>query len=140
MRAEHLVDLVASGQMNFQVELRFGIRQFFPRFADQSSLLLGVVMGGPADDDGAGLQRGGGAQDAVPQVVGRDDCLPNRFPALFRHGERLGKQMLLDAAEKLIGVQFVFAGCGTPQKPHDAGRLAANTEGVLSLRPDKGPA
>src|ERR1700676_1818529 len=101
--------------MYFQVELRLGIRQFFPRFADLPRLLFGVLPRGPADHNRAGLQRSGGAQNTIPQVVGRYDRESNRFAALLRHGERLREQMLLDTAEELIGVQFVFARSRTPQ-------------------------
>src|SRR6202158_2358296 len=102
VRPEHFVNLVAVGQMNFQVELRLRIRQFFPTLADLPRLLFSVVLGGAAYDNGAGLQRGGSAQNTIPQVISGDDGQSNRFPALFRHGERLGKQVLLDAAEELI--------------------------------------
>src|SRR5882762_5313603 len=106
----HFVDLDAIRQVNFQVELWFRIRKLLPSFADLPCLLFGVVLGRAADDDGAGLQCGRGAQDTIPQVIGCNDGQSNRFPALFRHGKRLREQMLLDAAEKLIGIQFVFPG------------------------------
>ena len=40
MRAQHLVHLVAIGKMNFQVELRLGIAQFFPGIPNQPGLLF----------------------------------------------------------------------------------------------------
>src|SRR5712675_1470734 len=104
--------------MDFQVELRLRIRKLLPGFADLPRLLFGIVLGRAADDDGAGLQCGGSAQDTIPQVIGCNDGQSNRFPALFRHGKRLREQMLLDAAEELIGIQFVFPGRRTPQQPH----------------------
>src|SRR6266478_1443549 len=104
--------------MDFQVELRLRIGQLFPGFADLPRLLFGVVLGRAANNDGAGLQCGGGAQNTVPQVVGRNHGQSNRFPAFFRHGKRLREQMLLDAAKELIGIQFVFPGRGTRQQPH----------------------
>src|SRR5882762_6842084 len=104
--------------MDFQVELRLRIWKLLPGLADLPRLLFGIVLGRAADDDGAGLQCGRGAQDTIPQVIGCNDGQSNRFPALFRHGKRLREQMLLDAAEELIGIQFVFAGRRAPQQPH----------------------
>src|SRR6202035_500626 len=63
-------------------------------------------------------QRGGGAQDTIPEIVGGNDRQADGFPALFGHGKRLRKQMLLDAAKKLVGVEFVFAGGRAPQQAH----------------------
>src|ERR1700731_587084 len=118
VRSENLVNFVAVRQVNFKIELRLGIRQLFPGFADLARLLFGVVLGGTADNDGAGLQRGGGAQDTIPEIVGGNDRQADGFPALFGHGKRLRKQMLLDAAKKLVGVEFVFAGGRAPQQAH----------------------
>src|SRR5256885_4031165 len=52
------------------------------------------------------------AQNTVPQIVGGDHRQANGFAAFFRHRESLRKKMLLDAAEKLIGVEIRFAGSG----------------------------
>src|SRR5216683_894345 len=104
--------------MHFQVELRFRIGKLFPSFADLPRLLFGVVLGGATANDGARLQRGCGPQDTVPEIVGRNHRQAYRFPALLRHGKRLRKQVLLDAAEKLVGIEFVFAGGGAPQQSH----------------------
>ncbi len=118
VRAENFVDFVAVREVDFEIELRLRIGQFFPRFADLPRLLFGVVLGRTTANDGAGLQRGCRPQDAVPEIVGRDDGQAYRFPALLRHGKRLRKQVLLDAAEKLVGIEFVFAGGGAPQQSH----------------------
>src|SRR5216683_1482243 len=118
VRAENFVDFVAVREVDFEIELRLRIGQFFPRFADLPRLLFSAVLGRTTANDGAGLQRGCRAQDAVPEIVGRDDGQAYRFPALLRHGKRLRKQVLLNAAEKLVGVEFVFAGSGAPQQAH----------------------
>src|SRR6202790_1294633 len=104
--------------MDFKIELRLGIGQLVPVFTDLPSLLFSVVLGGAADNDSAGLQRAGSAQNTIPEIVGCNHRQPDGFPSLFRHGERLRKQVLLDAPEKLVGVEFVFAGSGAPQQSH----------------------
>jgi len=50
MRAQHLVHLVAIGKMNFQVELRLGIAQFFPRHPQSAGPALPLIpsANGPA--------------------------------------------------------------------------------------------
>ena len=102
--------------MNFQIELRLLIAELFPAIADLARLLFGGFLRGMPDDDGAGLQRRRGAQNTVPEIVGGDDREANRFAAFLGHGQRLRKKMLLDAAEKLVGFQFVFAGGGAAQQ------------------------
>src|SRR5713101_9777747 len=121
--------------MHFQVELRFRIGKLFPSFADLPRLLFGVVLGGATANDGARLQRGCGPQDTVPEIVGRNHRQANGFPALFGHGERLRKQVLLDAAEKLVGVEFVLAGSGAPQQAHvqDNDVAAAGLDAVQNV-------
>src|ERR1700676_857989 len=104
--------------MDFKIELRLGIGQLFPGFTDLPSLLFSVVLGGAADNDSAGLQRAGSAQNTIPEIVGCNHRQPDGFPTLFRHGKRLRKQVLLDTPEKLVGVEFVFAGGGAPQQSH----------------------
>ena len=111
VRPEDFVDLVPVRHVNFQIELRLLVAEFFPGLADLPRLLFGLLLRGMADDDSAGLQRSGGAQNTVPKIVGGDDREPNGFAALLGHRQRLRKQMLLDAAEKLVGFEFVFAGC-----------------------------
>src|ERR1700676_3135919 len=118
VRPEDLIDLVPIGQMDFQVELRLLIAEFFPGFADLPGLLFRGVLRRTSADDGARLQRGRSAQNTVPQIVGSHYRQANRFAAFLGHGERLRKQMLFDAAEKLVRFQLVFAGPGTPQQPH----------------------
>ena len=83
--AEDFVNLVPVGHVNFEVELRLLITEFFPGFADLAGLLFGNFLGGVADDDGAGLERGGGAKNTVPEIVCGDDGKANRFAALFGH-------------------------------------------------------
>ena len=102
--------------MNFEVELRLDVAEFFPGIADLPGLLLGVVLRRASNDNRAGLQRSARAQDTFPEIVRGNHREPNGLPALFRHGKRLRKQMLLDAAKKLIGVQFVFARSGATQQ------------------------
>src|SRR4029077_10448841 len=116
MRPKDLVDFVAVGQMNFKVELRFYIAKFFPRVPYLPGLLFGVVLRRASNNDRAGLKRSARAQDAFPQVIGRNHRKPDGLPALFGHGKGLRKQMLLDAAKKLIGVQFVFTGSRAAQQ------------------------
>ena len=83
--AEDFVDLVPVGHVNFEVELRLLVAEFFPGFANLTGLLFGNFLGGVADDDGAGLERGGGAKNTVPEVVGGDDGEADGFAALFGH-------------------------------------------------------
>src|SRR5882762_1755403 len=104
--------------MHFQIELRFGVRQFFPGFADLPRLLFALPMAGSSDHDSRRLQTVPGAQNTVPQVVGRNHRQANRFAAFFRHGKRLRKKMLFDAAKKLVRVEFLFAGSRTAQDAH----------------------
>ncbi len=89
VRAEDFVDLVPVGHVNFEVELRLLIAELFPRFADLARLLFGDFFGGVADDDGAGLQRRGGAKNTVPEIVGGDDGEADRFAAFFGHRQCL---------------------------------------------------
>src|SRR3984957_1571547 len=118
VRAEDFVNLVPVGHVNFEVELRFLIAEFFPRFADLASLLFGDFLRGMAGDDGARLQRRSGAKNTVPEIVGRDDREANRLAAFFGHRQRLREKMLLDTAKKLIGFELVFAGAGAAQQTH----------------------
>src|SRR5712672_2374761 len=69
MRAEDLVNLVAVWEVDLKIELRFGIGQLLPGLTDLPRLLFGVVLSGAADNYGAGLQRAGGAQNTVPEIV-----------------------------------------------------------------------
>src|SRR4029077_7629420 len=119
MWTQHLINLVAVRQMYFQVELRLGIRQLFPRFADLPRLLFALPSAGSAHHDRRRLQAVPSAKNTVPQVVCSDHRESNRFSALFCHGKCLRKQMLLDAAKKLVGIKFLFAGSGTPQETHE---------------------
>src|ERR1700688_650664 len=104
VRAEYFVNFVAVGEMNFQIELRFLIAELLPSIADLTSLFFRGFLGGMSDDDSAGFQRGSGAQDTVPQIIGGDDREANGLASFFGHGQGLGEKMLLDAAEKLIDV------------------------------------
>ena len=60
---EDLVELVPVGHMDFQVELRLCIAQFFPGFANLPGLFLCGLSRGMAKDNGAGLQRSGRAKN-----------------------------------------------------------------------------
>ena len=51
----------------------------------------------------------GGAQNTVPQIVSGNHRQANRLSALLGHRQRLREKMLLNAAKKLVGLQFVFA-------------------------------
>ena len=108
--AEDFVDFVASGEMDFEIELRFLIAEPLPGFADLAGLLFALPFTGSADDDGGGLKALRSAKDAVPKIVGGNDGETNGFAAFFGHGKSLGEKMLLDAAEKLVGVKFEFTG------------------------------
>src|SRR6266478_7813431 len=66
MRPEDFVKLVPVGQMNFQVELRLLIAEFFPGFADLPRLLLVRFLCRTPRDNGAGTERGSGTKDAIP--------------------------------------------------------------------------
>src|SRR5205814_9925714 len=46
-----------------------------------------------------------------------DDGEADRLAPLFGHGKRLGEELLLDAAEKLVGLEFVFARSRAAQEP-----------------------
>src|ERR1700730_17970105 len=116
MRAEYFINFVAVGEMNFQIELRFLIAELLPAIADLASLFFRGFLGGMPQNDGAGFQRGSGAQDAVPQIIGGDDGKANGLATFFGHGQGLRKKMLLDAAEELVDIQFVFAGSRAAQK------------------------
>src|SRR5690348_10231957 len=93
MRAENFVDLVTVGQMNFQVELRLDIAQFFPGIPNLPGLLLRGVLRGAPNYDRAGLERSAGTQDAFPEVIRSNYREANGFAALFGHGQRLRKKV-----------------------------------------------
>src|SRR6266446_1729643 len=116
MGPEDLIDLVPVGHVNFEVELRLRIAKFLPGFTDLPRLLLIRFLCGAPCNNCAGLQRSRGAQDAVPQIVCSDDGEADRLAPFFGHGKGLGKELLLDAAEKLIGLKFVFTRSRAAQK------------------------
>ncbi len=115
VRAEDFESLVPGGHVDFEVELRLGIAEVFPGFANLTSLLFALPFAGSAGDNGGGLQALSGAKNTIPEIVGSDDGETNRFAAFFGEAERLREKMLFDAAEELIGVKFLFAGSGTAQ-------------------------
>jgi len=115
VRTEDLENFVAGGEMDFQIELRLGIAEAFPGFADLAGLLFALPLPGRTDDDGGRLQALAGAKNTVPQIVGGDDGEANRFATFFREAESLREKMLFDAAEQLIGVEFLFTGSGAAQ-------------------------
>jgi hypothetical protein len=82
MRPEDFVNLVPVGHVNFQVELRLLITQFFPRLANLPRLLFGLLLGRIVRPqmvlDCSGRGR---AQNAVPQIIRRNHRQADRFPA-----------------------------------------------------------
>ncbi len=128
VRAQNLIDLVAIGKMNFQVELRLGIAQLFPGITNLPGLLLRGFLGRMAEDNGAGLQRSGGTQDAVPQIAGGHHREANRLSPFFRDGEGLREQLLLDAAEKAVRLPDRI-------RPTRSGVTSARAETTTSRRP-----
>ena len=97
---------LAAGQEYFQIELRARQRQGLPGHADLARLLGDRVLGRMAQHDGRGLQVHGGAQDAVPDVIGGDHGQVNGLAVLFRQRQRLREQILLVVAEDLFGLQL----------------------------------
>src|SRR5258706_4425359 len=116
MRPKDLVDLVPIRHVDFQVELRLRVAQFFPSVAEVPRLLFRQLLRRVAQNDGARLQRSGRAQYRIPKIVGSNHREPDGFPAFFRHRKRLRKQVLLDASEELIGFQFILARGSAPQQ------------------------
>ena len=117
MWPKNFVDLVAVRQMNFQVKLRFLVAKIFPGIANFACLLFRRLPSAEwPSNNGAGFQRSGGAQDTVPQIIGRDDRQADRLASFFRQRKRLREKLLFDAAKKLLSFQFVFAGSRTPQQ------------------------
>src|SRR5690348_2708243 len=116
MWAEIKNSLIACGRNDFQSEARTRFGNTLPGEADFAGLLCLRHLGGAADNDSARLQAGSGAQDAIPQIVGRSDGKPNGLSFLFSYGKNFGKQQLLDGAEKLVGTEIVFTRCGAPQQ------------------------
>jgi len=112
---EDFKNLVASREMDFEVELRLGIGKVFPGFADLAGLLFALPLAGGAGDDGGRFKTLPGAKNTVPQIVGGNDSEANGFAAFFGEAESLREEVLLDAAEELIGVKFLLTGCGTAQ-------------------------
>src|SRR6267143_2575694 len=103
--------------MDFQIELRLLISKFFPGFTDLPRLLLVRFLCRTPHNNRAGLQRSRGTQDAVPQIVCGDDGEADGLASFFGHGKRLREELLLDAPEKLIGLEFVFARSRAAQEP-----------------------
>jgi len=52
VRTEDFEDFVPSGHVNFEVELRLGIAEAFPGFANLASLFFALPFSGGAGDDG----------------------------------------------------------------------------------------
>src|SRR5438445_7952143 len=103
--------------MDFQVELWLLIAKFFPSFADLPCLLLVRFLGRTPCDNCAGTKRSPGTKDAIPQIVCGNHSEADGLASLFGHGKRLGEELLLYAAEKLVGLEFVFARSRSPQEP-----------------------
>ena len=61
VRSKNFIDLVAVRQMHFKIELRLGIRKFFPGFADLPRLLFALPSTRGSHYDGGGLQAVPGA-------------------------------------------------------------------------------
>src|SRR5664279_2737230 len=117
MRTEYLVNLVAVGEMNLQVELWLLVAEILPGIADFTRLDLGCFLRGMPHNNRAGLERSGCAKNTVPQVVGRDDGKPHRLAPFFGQRKRMREELLFDAAKQLLGFQFVFPRSRAPQKP-----------------------
>src|ERR1700746_234770 len=115
MRTECLIKLVPVGHVNFEIELRLRIRELFPSLAQFAGLLFGRLSRRTAKNYRAGLQRRGGTQGGIQNIVRRNDSETDRFSAFLSHGEGLGEKLLLDAAKQLVGLQFVLAAGRSPQ-------------------------
>ena len=113
--SEDFENFVPGGHVNFQIELRLGVAEVFPGFANLAGLLFTLPLAGGSGNDRRGLQALTGAKNTVPQIVGGDDGEANGFATFFRQAERLREELLLDAAEELIGVEFLFTGGGAAQ-------------------------
>lgn len=113
MRAQQEKFVIPAGRVNFEIELRPGVRQIFPRHAKLACLFGQADFGRAPEDDGRRLQVGRGAQDTFFQFVSGNYSESNRFAALFGHGKSFGKQKLFDAAEELVGFEFNLAGTRT---------------------------
>lgn len=112
---EDFEDFVPAGHMNLEVELRLRIAEMFPSFADLAGLFFTLPFVRRAGNDGGRLQALAGAKNTVPEVVRRDYGETNGFAAFFSKAERLREELLFDAAEELIGVEFLFTGGGATQ-------------------------
>src|SRR5215470_4112760 len=115
MRTEDFEDFVPSGHVNFEIELRFRIAEALPGFTDLASLLFALPLAGRTRDDSGRLQALAGAENAIPEVIRSDDGEADRFAAFLGEAEGLREELLLDAAEKLVGIEFLFAGSGTAE-------------------------
>src|SRR5438477_3554927 len=129
-------NFVASREMDFEIELRLGIAEALPGFADLARLLFALPFAGGAGDDGGRLKALAGAKNTVPEFVCSDDGEADGFAAFFRQAEGLRKKMLFDAAEELIGVEFLFAGSGAAQDADvkDNNVTAAGFNAVENIR------
>ncbi len=89
MGTEDLEDLVPRRHMNFQVELRLGIAEAFPGFANLAGLFFALPFTGRAGNDRRRLEALAGTKNTVPQFVGGDDGEANGFAAFFRETQGL---------------------------------------------------
>ena len=115
MRTEDFEDFVPSGHVNFEIELGFGIAEALPGFTDLASLLFALPLAGRTRDDSGRLQALAGAENTIPEIIRSDDGEADGFAAFLGEAEGLREELLLDAAEKLVGVEFLFAGSGTAE-------------------------
>ena len=93
----------------------FGVREFFPGEPGVTRFLGHRHFRGGPQNDGRGLQRLCGAQDAFPNLVGRGDGQVNALALVFGQGERPREEILFRGAEKLFRHQSALAGSGALQ-------------------------
>src|SRR5712691_6803630 len=103
--------------MNFEVELRLLIAELLPGFTDFPGLLLVRFLRRTSHYNGARLQGSRSAENAIPEIVCGHDSKADRLATLLSHGQRLGEELLLDAAKQLVGLEFIFTRSRTAQEP-----------------------
>ena len=80
---EDFENFVASREMDFKIELRLGVAETFPSFANLASLLFALPLARGASDDRRRLEALAGTKNTVPEIVGGDDGETNGFAAFF---------------------------------------------------------
>jgi len=69
VRTENFEYLVPGGHVNFKIELRLGITEALPGFADLAGLLFALPLTGGTGDDRGRLQALSSSQNTVPEIV-----------------------------------------------------------------------